>query len=139
MCKIIGSGILLFDAKPSKQNELPRAAHIFTVQGDTSKMGRTLRSNPCFNTVPLQLYFQITLLTNAVVCQCTGKPSNLKKSWGGTVLYQDFDLKVCPILEVSPCTVNLWNFGTKEKWNNWRSYKQTNGKINSNLFRLTIF
>ena len=38
------------------------------LQGDTSKMGQTLRLNPCFNTVPTQLCFQIILLTNAVVC-----------------------------------------------------------------------
>ena len=38
------------------------------VQGDSSKMGQTLRLSPCFTTVPLQIFFQITLITNAVVC-----------------------------------------------------------------------
>ena len=38
------------------------------IQGDTSKMGQTFRLNPCFNTVPTQLCFQITVLTNAIIC-----------------------------------------------------------------------
>ena len=43
---------------------------VIFLQGDTSKMGQTLRLTPCFNTVPTQPCFQITVLNNAVVC-CT--------------------------------------------------------------------
>ena len=52
----------------NKSFEIEKKCQIFNLQGDSSKMGQTLRLNPCFNTVPTQLCFQITMLTNAVVC-----------------------------------------------------------------------
>ena len=44
-----------------KYESLEKVYVIIFVQVDTSKMGQTLRLNPCFNTVPIQLCFQITV------------------------------------------------------------------------------
>ena len=48
--------------------EYNQVKDLILLQGDSSKMGQTLRLKPWFNTVPTQLCFQITVLTNAVVC-----------------------------------------------------------------------
>ena len=76
-----------------------------SVQGDSSKIGQTLRLKPCFNTVPLHFFFKLLCLSVVQVNYCTVDHSNLKKSWEGTVLKQGFNLNVCPILKESPCIV----------------------------------
>ena len=76
---------------------------LFQLQGDSSKIGQTLRLKPCFNTVPIHFFFKLLCLSVVQANYCTGDHSNLKKSWEGTVLKQGFNLNVCPILEESPC------------------------------------
>ena len=83
----------------------------FYVQGDSSKMGQTLRLKPRFNTVPLHFFFKLLCLSVVQVNYCTGDHSNLKKSWEGTVLKQGFNLNVCPILKESPCKHHTFDYG----------------------------
>ena len=75
----------------------------FLLQGDSSKMGQTLRLKPRFNTVPLHFFFKLLCFSVVQVNYCTVDHSNLKKSWEGTVLKQGFNLNICPILKESPC------------------------------------
>ena len=54
----------------------------FRVQGDSSKMGQTLRLKPCFNTVPSQLFFKLLWSTVQWFACTTDMYSNLKKKMG---------------------------------------------------------